>query len=197
MLQKGHLLLNGNSCIWNNQHIAFCGESGTGKSSLAAQFHKAGALFFCDEIICFDKNNNALPGYPFLRLWNNDVEHNNFRPSFVSKLWDHAEKYKVNTSKQKCNSQKNLDILIYLEIIDSLPSPQFQEIKGVEKFKIFTASFYHQAIISAMNLEEKFNQQAISILQTTKVIKLSRPNYKESRLDCFNLIKKRLHEFQS
>ncbi|WDE98822.1 hypothetical protein PQO03_13360 [Lentisphaera profundi] len=193
LLQRGHLLLHGNSCIWHNKHIAFCGDSGSGKSSLAAQFHQAGALFFCDEIICFDnKNNNILPGFPFLRLWKNDLDFNQFDSLLTSKLWDDEEKYKLDTSNQKFDQESKLDFLIYLETDETLDSPRIEEVKGLEKVKTFWETYYHRPVIEAMALEQQFNQQSFTILQELRVFKLSRPSQSESRLECFELVKKAL-----
>lgn len=193
LFQRGHLLLHGNSCIWTDQHIAFCGESGVGKSSLAAQFHKNGALFFCDEIICFDKLSNiTLPGFPFLRLWKNDLDYNKFNSSLVSKLWNNEEKYKLDTSSQRVDVDKELDILIYLETDDSLNSPQLKEVTGTEKVTTFWSSYYQRPVIDSIELTAQFNQQSFDILKTLRVFKLKRPNHKESRLECFELIKKAL-----
>lgn len=63
LMQRGHLVFHANSFIYKDSSIILAGDSETGKSTLAAQFHKLGALFHADEIVCFDKNSaNMLPG---------------------------------------------------------------------------------------------------------------------------------------
>jgi hypothetical protein len=193
LLQRGNLLLHGNSCIWQGHHIAFCGESGTGKSSLAAQFHQSGALFFCDEIICFNKNSTqTLPGYPFLRLWKNDLNFNQFEPSLISKLWDKEEKYKLDTQNQLFCKDRKLDFLIYLETDETIPSTHIEELKGLDKVETFWRSYYHRLVIETMDLIDQFNKQSLDILKGVRVYKLSRPRSAESRLECFDLIKQAL-----
>lgn len=193
LFQRGHLLLHGNSCLWQDRHLAFCGESGVGKSSIATQFHKAGASFFCDEIICFNKKNSTtLPGYPFLRLWKNDVDFNQFNPSLISKIWDDDEKYQLNTNQQKSDQKCKLDYLFYLEMDETLSSPEIKEVIGVEKVETFWRSYYHRPVMEAMGLIDQFNQQSLDILKKLRVFKLSRPPHSESRLACFELIKSAL-----
>ena len=190
LLQQGHLLLHGNSFMWMGQHIALCGDSHTGKSSLAAQFHKAGAQFFSDEIICFDKKtNSALPGYPFLRLWNQDLDFNQFDPQFISKLWNNENKYKLDTSNQRHTENHLIDTLIYFEIDINLDHPKIEELHGLNKTQIFWKSYYHPALIRAMNLEAIFHKQSLNILQNLRVFKLSRSHKTDSRKECFDLVK--------
>ena len=189
LLQKSFLLLHGNSFIFKDQHIAICGESRAGKSSLAAQFHSQGALFFCDEIICFNQKNTALPGYPFLRLWENDIVYNQFDPNLITQLWDNEDKFKLNTSNQNFCEERKVDILVYLDTDEKINTPEIKEIKGIEKVKTFWASYYHPKVIDAMNLTSAFNQQSLDIIKQIKIFKLIRPNNHESKKDCLELLK--------
>lgn len=55
--------------------IAFVGEAGAGKSTLAASFHLAGMKSFCDDCLVLHAQDGragritATPGYPGVRLW--------------------------------------------------------------------------------------------------------------------------------
>lgn len=191
LLQREHLLLHGNSFQFRNKLIALCGESGAGKSSLAAQFHKNGSLFFCDEIICFDKDtNNILPGFPFLRLWNDDTIHF----STVSKLWDNEEKYKLDTSSQCLTQKQHLNSLIFIEASDQATQVEIRQLKGVEKLKTFWASYYHLPVMKAMNLLTNFQEESVKIVPNLKIFKLVRPIKNDTRQQCYDLVKSTLEQ---
>jgi len=58
--------------------IAFAGESGLGKSTLAAALADRGASVLSDDILVFDPSEDpvqAIPGYPRLRLWPDSAAH--------------------------------------------------------------------------------------------------------------------------
>jgi hypothetical protein len=69
---QGHLVLHASAIDVNGRAIAFVGETGRGKSTLAASFHLSGYPLLTDDgLLIKEKDNNikALPCYPSLRLW--------------------------------------------------------------------------------------------------------------------------------
>lgn len=57
--------------------VAFIGDAGTGKSTLAASFHLAGLESFCDDcLVLRDEGGRimATPAYPGVRLWDDSYE---------------------------------------------------------------------------------------------------------------------------
>jgi hypothetical protein len=69
---QGHLVLHASAINVNGRAIAFVGETGRGKSTLAASFHLSGYPLLTDDgLLIKEEGNNikALPCYPGLRLW--------------------------------------------------------------------------------------------------------------------------------
>jgi hypothetical protein len=79
MLQRGHLVLKGSAVTAQNGVIGFIGHAGTGKSVVAAAFHKQKFPVVSDSQLVFQKTNfsptypSVLPGYPQLQLWPDDA----------------------------------------------------------------------------------------------------------------------------
>jgi hypothetical protein len=69
---QGRLVLHASAVCVDGQVLAFMGETGKGKSTLAASFHAAGFHLLTDDglvVTAGDSGSLALPVYPGLRLW--------------------------------------------------------------------------------------------------------------------------------
>lgn len=69
---QGRLVLHASAVDMHGQAIAFVGESGHGKSTLAASLHMAGFPLLTDDGLVLTKGEDgvlALPTYTSLRLW--------------------------------------------------------------------------------------------------------------------------------
>lgn len=91
---KGIACLHASSAAIGGRAIAFVGNAGAGKSTLAAAFALGGAPILSDDIVAIDEENDAFmvrPGYPRLRLWPESVAGllgNADRLPHISPSWD-------------------------------------------------------------------------------------------------------------
>ena len=70
--RQGKLVLHGSAVDIAGQGVAFLGESGRGKSTLAASFAVEGTRFLTDDGLLLEWENDAcriVPGHPSVRLW--------------------------------------------------------------------------------------------------------------------------------
>lgn len=70
--RQGKLVLHGSAVDISGQGVAFLGESGRGKSTLAASFAKEGTRFLTDDGLLLEWVGDAcmaLPSHPSIRLW--------------------------------------------------------------------------------------------------------------------------------
>ncbi len=70
---RGHLVLHASAVVLpDGRAVAFAGLAGSGKSSLAAAFARAGARILTDDCLLMRPTSggwSAVPSYPGLRLW--------------------------------------------------------------------------------------------------------------------------------
>ena len=64
MMQRGHLVLHGNSVRIGGSSAVVVGHSGAGKSTLAAEFLSLGLDVLSDDVVPVDAEGRALTGYP-------------------------------------------------------------------------------------------------------------------------------------
>ncbi|ROZ66374.1 hypothetical protein [Ramlibacter sp. WS9] len=70
--RQGKLVLHASAVEVGNQCLVFLGESGRGKSTLAASFATSGARFLTDDglhLEWVDSQLTAMPSHPSIRLW--------------------------------------------------------------------------------------------------------------------------------
>jgi hypothetical protein len=71
LYQRGLLVLHASSLNINGTAVAFLGNPGSGKSSIAAALHKNGHDIITDDVSAFDiqdEKYRVLPGYPQIKL---------------------------------------------------------------------------------------------------------------------------------
>jgi hypothetical protein len=71
--QRGFLVLHASSVAVNGGAVAFLGEKGWGKSTMAATLYARGHNLMADDVVALDisgtKSPMVLPGFPQLKLW--------------------------------------------------------------------------------------------------------------------------------
>lgn len=73
LAKQGQLVLHGSAVELGNYAVAFIGESGRGKSTLAASFATNGFRFMTDDGLLLERCNSdyqVMPSHPSIRLWN-------------------------------------------------------------------------------------------------------------------------------
>lgn len=71
--RRGRLVLHGSAVELDGAGVAFVGESGRGKSTLAASFATSGYRFLADDHLIIENNDESesriMPAHPSIRLW--------------------------------------------------------------------------------------------------------------------------------
>jgi len=116
-LQKNTLVLHGSIARKNNTAVAFIGESGSGKSSIASHLSKNGWKVMSDDVVIIHKGL-AYPSYPGIRLWPKMLD--SFYPEVsASRVSDFNEKKRVPL--EFTNSPCQISAIYCLEQVNSKP----------------------------------------------------------------------------
>ena len=95
--QRDLLPLHANVIVVRDQAIAFAGESGMGKSTLAAFFQKRGHNLLSDDVCAVSFPSGGQPlawsGIPRLRLWKDAADNFGIAPHRLDRLVTAHEKY--------------------------------------------------------------------------------------------------------
>ncbi|MCB0164738.1 MAG: hypothetical protein KDI79_10960 [Anaerolineae bacterium] len=93
--QRGQLALHASAVVVNGKAIAFLGDTGWGKSTLAAALHARGHQLLCDDVVALDfteREITVLPAFPQLKLWPDALETMGVVPDHLPRLSTQVEK---------------------------------------------------------------------------------------------------------
>jgi hypothetical protein len=95
LVQRGFLLLHGSAVVIDGEAVCFVGNSGVGKSTMAAAFHARGHDLVVDDVIAIRFNAGVpvvQPGFPQFKLWPDSLVALGTDPSQLPHLDPEVEK---------------------------------------------------------------------------------------------------------
>jgi hypothetical protein len=95
MMQRGHLVLHGNAFRVGDACAVVVGRSGAGKSTLAAELQRRGLDVLADDVVPVDRDGNALPGYPRIKLWEDAVTRLGVDPAGLERVAQAVDKFQL------------------------------------------------------------------------------------------------------
>jgi hypothetical protein len=96
--QRGILVLHASVVQVRNQAVAFCGPSGSGKSSVAAWLSAHGYPLICDDLCRFDvggESARVYPGARRLKLWSDALDYLGWMRDGLERDHFRMEKYHI------------------------------------------------------------------------------------------------------
>ena len=75
LLQRGLLVLHGNAIKIGPYCMVCVGDSGLGKSTLAAGFMQRGYSVLSDDVVPINTSIEAIPGFPRIKIWQDTADH--------------------------------------------------------------------------------------------------------------------------
>lgn len=191
LVQKNQILLHASAIIHENELILFLGESGAGKSSIAAELSKRGYTIFSDDVCVLQpildehKSAYAIASYPMMKLWDetiNALDDDQFEKTH--KLRPMAEKYGHffhDSFEKRAYPIKKLFILD-----PNLDSTDYsaKKISGLEAFELIGKNTYRSQFIMEYNLQ-KLHMESISGLIRRSEIQILSRHRKNSSIEEF------------
>ena len=95
MMQRGHLVLHGNAFRVGDACAVVVGRSGAGKSTLAAELQRRGLDVLADDVVPIDRDGNALPGHPRIKLWEDALARLGVDPTGLERVAQSVDKFQL------------------------------------------------------------------------------------------------------
>jgi len=174
--QRGLLAIHGSAITDGKQTVVFSGQSGVGKSTLAAGLQELGYTVIADDISVIGQNGSGdfrvENGIPNLKLWKDVLVHLK-QSDELTKVRPQLEKYRKPFPVMK----EETPALSKVVILNPSNSKDFlySEILGRDKFHLLRENTYRLQFIDKMNQTEVHFRSLSQLLGSIQLFEVSRP----------------------
>ena len=149
LAQRGTIALHASAVDVQGHAVALIGRSGAGKSTLAAQLHRRGHGFICDDACVLEMRERATfawPAIPQIKLWANSLDAIPFDVTAFSPVLPGLEKYYVPASCP-VGGKVPLPLKSFYLIKPCEPHCEIRiaAVKGLAAFRIFGENVHGRA----------------------------------------------------
>lgn len=174
--QRGLLVIHASSIVINGGVVAFLGQSGWGKSTLANAFYNQGYSLLTDDVMAIQVEGSypiTFPGYPYVRLLPDSAT--SFGYNFESLAWIHAGASKRNNYLNRGFPQAPLPIhRIY--VLENIWRSQ-NEIEPIQLQEAFVELVRHSRVTNLLTSEDFVSshlRQCAELLKKVSIVRLRR-----------------------
>ena len=175
--------MHGSGVLHNDHLHLFCGNSGMGKSTLAAGLRSKGYDLFTDDkcVLRWTAKENKLyasPSLPIMRLWDNSVaaiEHQDFLTDPVPVVYRaNKSQFRIQSSAL-IQSPKPLKAIYILANTPSTATLACQPLKGTDKLLLLRKMVFRVEMVKGFGRKKQLWAFLQQIVQTVPVYILMRP----------------------
>jgi len=173
--QRGLLVLHSSVVQIGDYAVAFCGPTGSGKSTFAAWLVARGHRLIGDDLCHFEVANERVlvhPAAPRLKLWSDALTIMNWNRHELERDHFRADKYHKNLTyleKQSCHSLHSLYLLDWGE-------PDVTRLTGLSALRgIVASATYRGELLEPMGRVAEHWQRCAELARCVPVFRCTRP----------------------
>ncbi len=174
--QRGYLVLHGSSVMINGTAVAFIGQKGHGKSTIAATMSIRGHSLLSDDVVpvyFFGGKAYTIPGYPRIKLNPDSVNAVGSDPASLPLIHRFIEKHSFTTTKLESGEPVELNA-VYL--LDESEVIEIQELKQTDGFVELVANTHANHHLKRLNSQERHFGLCQELVLNVPVFRLLRPH---------------------
>ena len=175
--QRGRVVLHASAIAVQGRAMLFCGQSGAGKSTMAALLEQRGYALLNDDVCNLSLHNGEYVVYPdgrMLKLWAESMAH-------LRKESDASRRVRRNLEKFY-TAPEHLDLtprpvggVYVLRAGEKDRSAELSRLSAAEALAELMDNAYRPMLVQAMNMQAAYFQVAVTIQRSAGVYRLSRP----------------------
>jgi len=176
--QRGLLPLHANAVEIDGRAAAFLGQSGAGKSSLAAAFHDRGRRILSDDVCVVTREGATFTvqaGPPRLRLWRDALERSGRTPAAYEPASDTADKYTVGTDAAARAGPTPLGAIYLLRRGEPESDVDVRPLSGMLAARALIENTYRGGAIRAVGDPAAHFEACLALSRAAPVFELIRP----------------------
>ena len=174
MYQRNRLVIHGNAIRFGDGCVIFAGNSGNGKSTLAAAFHKRGYEILSDDLSVIDEHIHVQPSYPQLKLWHDTAQKLDIDISGLNRIRLQVDKYAYPITNSFCDSPLPIKA-VYILNTHNQDKFEFAPIKGVDKFHPLKNQSYRSHYLEGLGLKAEHLKLCGQVANNIDITRITRP----------------------
>ena len=176
--QRNILVLHAGAIAANGRSVLFSGQSGVGKSTLAAGFHQRGYPFLADDVCAvamIDGMPAVIPGFPRLKLWADVVKKlDKDKDQLKSVRWTKGlEKYFMPV-EPVYETPVPLKTVFMLETTNT-DKMEISTLKGGQKIEPLIHNTYRMRFLNGLGGKKDHFRQCAAVAAKANVHRVIRP----------------------
>lgn len=179
--QRGHLVLHANAVLVEDQLILIIGDSGAGKSTIAAAFHKLGYPVISDDVVAIHSGLRVAGGFPQIKLCLDTLEKLNIDKNGLNRISSKTgleiEKFSLPLHPIELKKPLPIAAIYILETSkdNSDNRIQFRPLTGIAKFNNLKRYTYKKALLNGLGLEANHLEISSALANNLNIVKIIRP----------------------
>jgi len=173
--QRNCLVIHGNAIRFGDECVIFAGNSGNGKSTLAAAFYQRGYKVLADDLAVVDEQLRVQPSYPQLKLWHDSAKKLNIDTDQLKQIRHQINKYAYPIKKGFCTTPLPVRALYILNTHNE-ESFELEPIQGVAKFNPLKNNTYRLGYLEGLGLKPTHLKQCAELANRIKLSRITRPD---------------------
>lgn len=189
LYQRGEFLLHG-SCVTDGEHaILLTGESGAGKSSLAARFIQKGWSLVTDDVAMVrgvaDGKPVVVPSYPSQKLWQDAIDRTGVRGEVYS-LYQEERREKFHVKADAFTEEKaELKMVVWLVPTES--DCAVEEVPGFAGVDLLIRNTYRYYMMSEGLRREHF-QNCVTLRNQVRIFAAMRAQNRDTTEELYEYL---------
>lgn len=195
--QSGKYALHASSVKVNQTVVAFLGNSGDGKSTLAADLERRGFPTVSDDTCLLDTSFGSgfrvIPVAPALKLWPSALDHLGASTVGLAKVWSQEEKFRMRI--REVQERLPLGEVIFLEWDpDPKAPPVLEPVKGVEAMSRLLRFMHFEYLMKPTGRQAECFRLCGELLRQARAFVLRRPKDFDRMGDVIGILEQHLEE---
>jgi hypothetical protein len=176
--QRGLLPLHASAVAGNSGVVAFLGNSGQGKSTLAAHLAQRGFRVIADDICLIDAAPPGaamvIPTAPWLKLWRNSLENLGRQAEGLDRVFSDDDKYRLPLT-QVLQPEPICKVVFLGGNENSSTATVIEEVPRVEAVPLLMDLTHHSYLLEATGQREENFLRCGRVLSQARAYRLIRP----------------------
>ena len=191
-LQRGLFPLHASVIVVRGQAVAFAGDPGTGKSTLAAWMNAQGYPVLTDDVCVIrldgDRGPIACPSFPRIKLWKDTLAELGLNRMGLQRDLSRADKYHLSPIGEFETGPVPLQQINFLSFCEDGSAPELERIPPARAVSLLRDNTYRYQFVSAMGLTEHHFRACTRIGASVAMHRLRRPKRFSALAECQRLI---------